>query len=68
MLWHQQRSIESGDSQATVEQEATVIELEAILQNELNSTRILARQEWAEKGKNLLDISFRLKNDVDNSV
>ena len=68
MLWHQQRSIESGDSQATVEQEATVIELEAILQNELNGTRILARQEWAEKGKNLLDISFRLKNDVDNSV
>ena len=35
MLWQQQRRIESGDSQASVEQEATVRELEAILQNEL---------------------------------
>ena len=35
MLWQKQRRIESGDSQASVEQEATVRELEAILQNEL---------------------------------
>ena len=56
MLWHQQRRIESGDSQPSVQREATVRQLEVILQNELNGS------------KNLLDISFGLKNDEDNSV